>query len=152
MSPMVADLEKSVKLGAIFGAIFFALGLVATYLKFNVANLFSSVPLSSGVTAGLGKSVFNFFQGYLPFSLGALAFMIIAGIAVVFVGLTVYPFLFKMNNEKGKTWLVLMYGTLIIGLIMLGLAKILVLGTILGLGIYYLIATLVAVELLKVKL
>lgn len=150
--PVVADFKKSLTLGAIFGAVFYLLGWLLGMIGINPTQLFSlEVPLATGVTSGLGQEVFQFFQGNIPFNLMSLLFTMIAGVVIVYIGFLLYGFLPKGKSDIGKTWLILMYGTLAVGLVLLGISGMFNVMTILGLAIYYLLASLVVVNLLKVK-
>lgn len=89
------------------------LKLATPALEFDVRSR-----ILAGLPTSAGEKIFAFFQGYLPLSASVWIIAAISGIAIAVVGRMLYDVIpFKGNTQTQKVALILLYGTILLGLV-----------------------------------
>lgn len=139
---MKIDLKKSLKLGVWVTATVLVVNFVLSMLNVSIKQLFG-VTGATGITSTIGVKVIAIIQNLVAFDPMSILYLYISAVAIVLVGGLVIDNLPlpKGKNEWQRLTLVLLYGTAVFYLLLVGFGMPAI-GTLIGLAVYYAVVAL----------
>ena len=135
---MKGDFMKSLKAGVGITATVLILNWVLSFMNIGVKQVFG-ITAATGITSTIGNKVVSILQNLVSFNIESIVYLVISASLIFYAGTFMkrtFKFLPNGRTEWSKLALILLYGTAVFYLILIGLALPPV-GTLIGLAVYY---------------
>ena len=139
---MKTDLYKAMRMGAWVTVMVLIVNYVLSILNIPVKQVFGITP-ATAITTTLGNKVITILQQLVAFDVASIIYLFISAVLIVLVGTWIYGVVNipKATKNWSKLAAVLFWGTAAFYLLLIGFGLPSV-GTIIGLGIYYIVIAL----------
>lgn len=138
------------KPGLLAGGISILLSWLIAWLKIPLVNVtFSAIDVNvrdqvqQGISTDLGAKILGLFSGLTKITLPAILGMLLGYVLVVYLGRIIYTYVPKSKTPVGRMSLVLLLGSLAASIIAIMAFKLPAVGTLLAMGLYFVIISLV---------
>ena len=156
---MKFDVKGWLKMGGLAGVISVALVWIFTKINFSVLNITMSTvdvnvrnQITSGISSKAGDYVLSQLSGLVNLTGYGILAVILSSLSIVGIGRFMYGIIpFKPNKKYQKLALIMLYGTILIGIVLGGISafNFSLIGSILSLAIYFVIVSLAIIGLEK---
>jgi len=136
---MKQDIAKSLKTGAWVTVVVLILSYILSYLNIPVKQVFGITP-ATAITTTIGNKVIAILQKLVAFDIASIIYLFISAVLIVLVGTWIYGAVNipKTTKNWSKLAAILFWGTAAFYLLLVGFGLPSV-GTIIGLGVYYIV-------------
>lgn len=146
---------KAVKTGAWITVTVLILNYLLSFANISVKQIFG-ITAATGITTTIGNKVVSILQNLVSFNIESIIYLFISAVLIIYVGTFArdkLKFLPNGKTEWQRLALILLYGTIPFYVLLIGL-KLPTWGTLVGLGVYYIVVALSfgLLKTIKVKL